>query len=199
MRRRGVVGHTAESLSVAMLGTLPIVEPAHAWVQLATMLAHDDLVAVGDFLVTPSRRSGAPALADLAALRAAIPERARGAARARRALHDIRVGAESRMETLLRLLLKRSGLPEPLVNPPMRIEGRTLHPDLAFPGFHVVLEYEGDEHRTDQRRWRADLTRREAFEAAGEHVIRVHAGDILAEPEAFLARVCRILAQRRAG
>jgi hypothetical protein len=169
------------------------------WLQLATMLVHDDLVAVGDYLVTPQRRASRPAIASIEALRTAIAPHVRGAGRARRALADVRVGPESRMETLLRLLLVRSGLPEPLVNPPMLIEDRMLHPDLAYPQFRVVFEYEGDDHRVDPRRWRADITRREAFEAAGERVIRVHAGDVMAEPEAFLARVCRILAQRRAA
>jgi hypothetical protein len=101
MRRPGVAGHRADSLPVIMLGELPIVEPAHVWVQLATMLSCDDLVAVGDRWVTPPRRGmqRGPALASIDALRAAIPDRARGAARARRALADVRVGAESRMET----------------------------------------------------------------------------------------------------
>lgn len=198
-RRRGVVGHRSEALPIRMIGAIPVVEPAHVWVQLATMLVHDDLVAVGDRWVTAQGhgRARRPAITSIAALRAAIPSRARGAARARRALADVRVGAESRMETRLRLLLIRAGLPEPLLNPPMLIDGQVLHPDLAYPQWRVVLEYEGEEHRLDPRRWRSDITRRERFEAAGERVIRVHAGDILAEPEAFLARVARILAQRR--
>jgi very-short-patch-repair endonuclease len=71
-----------------------------------------------------------------------------------------------------------------------------LHPDLAYPEWRVVLEYEGDGHRTDPQQWRRDISRREAFEDAGWRVIRVTGGDVLTEPEAFLARVCRILAQR---
>ncbi len=200
-RRRGVIGHRSDELPLTMSGTLPLVEPAHVWVQLASMISHDDLVAVGDRWVTAQGhgRARMPAITSIDALRSAIAAHARGAARARRALADVRVGPESRMETLLRLLLVRSGLPEPLVNPAMLIEGRVLHPDLAYPRFGVVIEYEGDEHRIDVHRWRADIRRREAFESAGHRVIRVHAGDVLAEPEAFLARTCRILAQRRAG
>jgi hypothetical protein len=196
-RRRGIVGHSASSLPIALHLGVPVVEPAHAWFQLAGMLAHDDLVAVGDYLVTPNRRRRTPAIASLDALMAAIPERSRGAGRARRALADVRVGAESRMETLLRLLLIRAGLPEPLLNPPMLIEGEVLHPDFAYPQWDVVLEYEGDEHRLDPHRWRSDITRRERFETAGQRVIRVHADDVLAQREQFLARICRAIAQRR--
>jgi len=199
VRRPGVAGYRAQALPVTLCRGLPVVEPAHTWVQLATMLSHDDLVAVGDRWVTAQGRGRdrQPALTSIGALRTAIPDRGRGAARARRALADVRVGAESRMETLLRLMLVRSGLPEPLVNPTVRIDDQNLHPDLLYPGWGVVLEYEGDGHRTDPRQWRRDISRREAFEAAGYRVVRVHRDDVLAEPEALLARVCRIIAQRR--
>lgn len=101
------------------------------------------------------------------------------------------------METVLRLLLVRSGLPEPLVNPAVRVDDDTLHPDLLYSRWRVVLEYEGDGHRTDPLQWRRDIWRREAFEEAGWRVIRVHRDDLLAEPEQFLARVARVIAQRQ--
>lgn len=195
-RRRGVIGHTSKALPLTLHLGLPLVAPAHTWVQLATQLGHDDLVAVGDYLVTPDRRRRTPAIASIDALGAAIPAHARGAARARRALADVRVGAESRMETLLRLLLTRSGLPEPTLNPAVRIGDQTLHPDLLYSPWRVVIEYEGDHHRTDERQWRHDIWRREAFEDAGWRQIRVTRDDVLKEPQALLARVCRIMAQR---
>lgn len=197
MRRPGVVGHRAAALPRTLHLGLPIVEPARVWVQLATVLTHDDLVAVGDYFVTPQRRSHTPAITSLDGLGAAVPERARSSARARRALADVRVGAESRMESRLRLLLTRAGLPEPLINPAVRIGDTALHPDLLYPQWRVVLEYEGDGHRTDARQWRRDIWRREVFESGGWRVIRVHRDDLLTEPEAFLARVCRVLAQRQ--
>ncbi len=101
------------------------------------------------------------------------------------------------MESLLRLMLVRSGLPQPLVNPAIRVGARDLHPDLAYLQWGVVFEYEGDGHRTDPRQWRRDIWRREAFESAGYRVVRVHSEDVLSEPEAFLARTCRIIAQRK--
>lgn len=196
MRRPGVVGHRATQLPVTSHLGLPIVAPAQAWAQLARMLGHDDLVAVGDYLVTPDRHRRTPAIASIDALKTAIPPRARGAARARRALADVRVGAESRMETLLRLLLMRAGLPEPRLNPPVQAGPRTLHPDLFYPQWKLILEYEGDQHRTDPRQWRRDISRREAFQASGYRVMQVHSYDILAEPEAFLARVCHAIASQ---
>lgn len=192
-RRPGVAGHRAVRAPVTMLGTLPVVEPGTAWFQCASLLPHDDLVAVGDYLVTPRRVLRMPALASVEELVRVIPERARGAARARRALADIRIGAESPMETRLRLLLIRAGLPEPHLNP--EVEG--LHPDLLYPQWRLILEYEGDHHRTDPKQWRRDIWRREVFQAAGYRVMQVHAADVLAEPEHFLARVSRAIAQQQ--
>lgn len=196
-RRRGVVGHRASQLDVRAFDGLPVAAPAEVWLQLATRLSHDDLVAVGDFIVTPPRRH-AGALSSIDELAATVASRsgARGARRARAALASVRVGPRSRMETLLRLLLLRSGLPEPLLNPPMRIGDQALHPDLAFPQWRVVLGYEGDQHRTDAEQWRHDIWRREAFESAGWRVVRVHRDDVLGQPRAFIARLCHILAAR---
>lgn len=199
MRRPGVVGHRAAHLPLTLHLGLPIVAPAHLFAQLGTMLGHDDLVAVGDFLVTPDRRSKTPALVYPHELDAAIRPGARGAARARSALRDVRVGAESPMETRLRLLLMRSGLPEPLLNPPVRVGARVLHPDILYPAWRVPIEYEGDQHRTDARRWRDDIRRGECFADGGWRVVRVTKDDVLKEPEQLLARVCRTLAKRSSG
>lgn len=200
-RRAGVIGHRAAELPCTLIGSVAVVEPAHVWLQLATMLDLADLIAVGDRWITPQRDGAArrPAVTTLAELRRVVlaARGARGAARARHALPALRVGPESRMETHLRLLLLRSGLPEPLVNPTVRVGADDLHPDLAYLDERVVIEYQGERHRTDQRRWRDDMRRRERFESAGYRVVEAHAGDVFAEPEAFLARVCRILASRR--
>jgi hypothetical protein len=196
-----VHGHRALAVPATFIDVLPVAEPAAAWFQCATLLSTRDLIAVGDRFVSPqgSGRRSQPAQTTIEALASAISTSGgtRGAARARAALASIRVGPQSRMETLLRLLLISAGLPEPVVAPAVQTRGRVLHPDLAYLRWRVVLEYEGDGHRTDARQWRRDIWRREAFEEAGFRVIRVHSEDVLAEPEAFLARVCRVLAQRQ--
>jgi hypothetical protein len=62
----------------------------------------------------------------------------------------LRPGAESRPETLLRLLLGRAGLPEPEVNVDIRDDsGRFLgRADLVYPPWRTIVEYDGDQHRT---------------------------------------------------
>jgi hypothetical protein len=80
----------------------------------------------------------------------------------------------------------------------VRVDGVTLHPDLVYPEWRLALEYEGDGHRTDPRQWRHDIWRREALESAGYRVVRVHSGDVLAQPEQFLARLLGVIASRGA-
>lgn len=96
----------------------------------------------------------------------------------------------------MRLLLVAARLPEPVIGARIADAEGAMHPDLAYPRERVVFEYEGDVHRTDRATWMRDLTRRERMEAAGWRVIRVTAADVFAHPEAFVARVRRILATR---
>lgn len=114
------------------------------------------------------------------------------------ALPRLRYGVDSRPESRMRLLLVAGGIPEPLINAPTLVEGgtRVLHGDLTLEKWRVVLDYEGDGHRTSKRQFRDDIERRELFESAGRRVIRVTADDIFLRPDVFLARVRRILAER---
>ena len=99
------------------------------------------------------------------------------------------------METLLACCSSDPGSPN-RVQPAVR-SVTILHPDLLYPQWRVVFEYEGDQHRTDPALWRRDIWRRELFEEAGWRVVRVHRDDLLAEPERLLSRVARVIGQRQ--
>ena len=47
--------------------------------------------------------------------------------------------------------------------------------DLVYEEFKVILEYEGDQHRTDRRQWNVDIDRTDEFTAEGYRVIRITA------------------------
>lgn len=90
----------------------------------------------------------------------------------------------------------RFRLPEPATDCPIEVAGgRILHSDLGYPDARIALEYEGDEHRTNRRRWMRDIRRRELMEDAGWRVIRVVQAD-LDDPAALIARIRRLLAAR---
>lgn len=198
----GTIGHEASGVfDIELVFALPTVSAISAWCQLSVMLPVTDLVAVGDAIVTGrrnGRRREAPrgTIADLDAARRRWGRR-RGARALAEALPLVRSGAESRPETLTRLLIVGAGLPEPEIGIAVVVEeGReVLHPDLAYREWRIALEHEGEHHR-DPARWKRDITRREKFEAAGWRVIRVTSDDLFGAPDAFIARLRRVIRSR---
>lgn len=210
IRTTGVVGHRpSRTIGIVRRGGLPLSDPVSTWLDLATELTVDELIAAGDFLVSgrvikiPGHRNKwkrDPPLATIEQLRAAVDHNPgiRGGRLLREALRYIRVGVDSPRETKLRMLLVRSGLPEPSVNDVVTdAMGRKVGtPDLKYDQARTVLEYEGDDHRTDQARFRSDIARRERFEDAGWRVKRVTAEDLDEHPFEFIAAVHRLLRAR---
>lgn len=193
---RRVIGHSItlrDGFVVEQLG-LPVADPATVFLQLATTLRLEDLVAVGDHLVHVPRypSAGDPRpWVELDELRARA-ERAegRGCRRARQAAALVRVGAESRPESLVRVALVQGGLPEPELNPDVldrhgRFIGRA---DMLYRAARVIVEYDGEQHRTDDAQYDRDAARLEAFQAEGHLVVRARKGD-LARLGPLVARV----------
>lgn len=205
LRRPGVVGWETEAGGVhtTRVGALPVVAPADVWAQLAGMpaptgaaLSTDWLAAIGDFLVTDVRDR--PALCSLADLELAAARRygKRGVKRLMTALPLIRVGPQSPKESMLRLGLVRHGLPEPEVQVAVATADGIRHADLGYRRARLLLEYQGDHHRTSREQWREDLRRRQLFEDAGFHTIEVTDDDVWPDCRALAARVARLLAAR---
>ena len=93
-----------------------------------------------------------------------------------------------------------AGLPEPVPNVPVRLSsGSVVHPDLSYPERRIALEYLGDIHRTQRRRWQDDLRRRRALAAIGWHVVEVTADDLGSNRAEFLREVRDLLARTDGG
>lgn len=201
-RRQGVVGHRANAVRAGWRSGLPVTDAASTWLSLATLLPLDELVACGDHLVLD------PAVLDPADLRpyVTIDElglrlqefRGRGARTATSAFRLMREGAESRPETLLRLLLARAGLPEPTPGSAVTApDGRWLgRGDLVYPTWRTVVEYDGDGHRTSKRQYDRDITRIEDFVLGDWSVVRVRSRGLFISPDATVERVRRVLESR---
>lgn len=193
-RTGGAVGHRSKHpFPIEFRLGLPVVTPERMWIQLAPMLTLHDLIAAGDHLVTPRRGGDGVPLTTIARLRrvVAASARRRGIRAATEAIERVRVGPESRPETLLRLCIVDAGLPEPEIGVAVEVAGSSvvLHPDLAYPDLRIAIEYEGARHR-DAGRWERDIERRERFEDAGWRVIRVTAAS-LADPSGLVDRIRR--------
>lgn len=187
---RGVVGHSLGSVSGKIVDGFPVCAPAQVWCQLAGVIGRDDLVAAGDHLVGARNREPLASHFELAETSVALP-RTKGAQSRDWALPRIRVGSDSRPESLLRLLLDELGYRGLEVNAPVAVKRGTvvLHPDLSLPRRRVAFEYEGDGHRVDPRQWHVDIERRELLEAEGWRVVRVTARDLFHDRGAFLDRL----------
>jgi hypothetical protein len=115
----------------------------------------------------------------------------RHARTARQAVLDIRQGAESRPETILRLVMVRAGLPEPELNVDIfSASGLFLgRGDTLFRDFRVIVEYDGEQHRIDSIQYNKDMLRIEGFIRERWTPIRVRKGQLFGDPMAAVARV----------
>lgn len=160
---------------------LRVTSPASTWALLAGELSPRWLTIVGDHLVrVPRSDRGIPQphlrLTDRETLaRAAHSSGRRHRARLEAALADIRVGSFSRLETEYRLDASAAGLPDLEIDVEIRDgDGRLLGiADGVYARYGVIVEIEGDHHRTSRRQWNRDIDRLAAFAAAGWEVIRL--------------------------
>jgi hypothetical protein len=191
-RRAGLITHQrvldGEPLEVE---GVPVSCPGQLLLDLASALSPTELIVVGDALLAQGHELET-IMHDLAGR-----GRSRGIIRAREVAMLLRPGVDSPQETRLRLIIVRAGLPEPAVNLPVFDEagGWIGSPDLGYGKYRIALQYEGDAHRSNPRRWRQDIARDEAFADAGWLVLRAVADDI-ARPQRFLTRLTRRLHER---
>jgi Protein of unknown function (DUF559) len=118
-----------------------------------------------------------------------------GASRARRALALAAPGAESAMETRLRLLLIRAGLPMPVLQHRLEDDrGLTIaRLDLAYVARRLGVEYDG-QHHFEGRAVRKDLRRQNALRSIGWSLLRFNADDVVHHPGRLVAEVRAALA-----
>ncbi|MCU1570137.1 MAG: hypothetical protein JWR33_878 [Naasia sp.] len=188
-RAEGIVGHhaTLGTTDTVMSFGWSVTSPAHTLRQLASELSVDDLVVVGDALVARAKPLCTPEeLANLLPGAGGM----RGAVKLRDAVRLIRAGSESPMETRLRLLLVRAGLPEPALNVDIRNRhGRFVaRGDLVYEKERVVVEYDGDQHRSDRGQYERDVDRLEQLGDEGWRVLRILRHH-MAAPQTVAARV----------
>lgn len=195
---RGIEGHrlALSAGELCLRNGLRMTSPARTWTDLAEQLALHELVAAGDHLIR--WRSPVCTPAELGAAVGARINR-RGLALLASALPLLNDRAESPPESHLRLLLMAAGLPTPRINHVVtdRFGEFVARTDFAFDEEKVVLEYQGDYHRTNKKQWRADMTRRAKIEAIdGWRVMEINADD-LHDPAELTARIRALFARHR--
>jgi len=198
-RSKGCIGHQSRPVDTAFRHGLPVSGVAQTLMECGAILELDDLVAVTDFMLLDPHVLDPSDLRPHAS-RSALDSwlrfsRGPGVRRARRAVALAREGVESPMETRLRLLLQREGMTAPECGYALMRPGGTRVGwfDLAWPQQRVLVEYDGDQHRTSSRQYDRDIRRFDDAADLGWRVVRVRSRGILQSPGDTLERVRRAL------
>jgi len=196
LRRDGVIGTGRRSGHPVDMRGLPVLSVWDSCRSLATMIGVDDLIRVLDFVLGGDPRR--PALSTPADLSSYLAQHEHhpGVRRLRRAATEARVGSWSPLETTLRLVLTRAGIPEPELNLRLRLpDGREVIADLAWPEFRVAAEYNGA-HHDDPAQQIHDLRRIDDFTDIDWTTVNIERIELLRHPESVVARVSRRLQSR---
>lgn len=171
-----------------------VTAPGKTFVDMATRLRLDDLVALGDGVV---RRAG---MLPIELQRLAREPRRRWIRKARQAARLVRAGVDSAPETHLRLAIADDFLPEPEVGRAVFDDagGWIATPDLSWPQYRIAVEYDGEHHLKDKRQYDRDIGRRENLEAEGWIVVVVTADRLYKRRPQTLSRIRAHLVARGA-
>lgn len=199
VQARGVIGHTHSGSFTPWVqpetGAL-LMPPALAFAQAAKTLPFRELVVAADHLICPRQEPGGHPVLSLEELRGTLSAvGTRGVVRARAALEIARPGAESRMETLLRLLFVASGidvfaLQVDVYTRSGRWIGRFDMVDLERM---LIVEYDGEQHRTSDVQYARDAVKLDTARDEGFRVLRFRHVDVLRRPNATVRRVAAAL------
>ncbi len=96
--------------------------------------------------------------------------------------------SESPLESLIRLLVIRAGLPCPRLQVEVTGRGWRYRVDLLWPEQRTIVEADGRVKYSDDALWR-EKRRQEHLERAGFRVVRVLWSDVAHEPERTAARI----------
>lgn len=163
-----------EDDEVTVLSGIRVTTPVRTALDLACRYPVDEAVALIDALANATHLK----MADVELLVERYRGR-RGIKRARAILELVDAGAESPRETWLRLLAVRAGFPRPRTQVPVYDEYGVLVGvfDMAWDDSLVAADYEGDQHRTDRRRFGRDIHKAETVTRMGWTHIRVTSMD----------------------
>jgi very-short-patch-repair endonuclease len=166
---------------------IPVTTAVATAVRLAACIPGDEAVVAVDQMV-------AAGVAELAAIRAvAASGRGAGSARARVVCGLADGLAGSPQETRLRLLMRRSRLPDPVAQFRVVVgDAVVARVDFAWPERKVAVEYDGLWH-ADDRQFARDRRRLNLLREAGWTVVFVTAAD-LHRPDELIARLVAALA-----
>lgn len=194
-RLASVTGHRASLPpdELTALGPLPVTKITRTLLDLSLISSDIETTVAVDSALSLDLVT----LDDLSRAAASLMGR-RGIRRLRRALAEAEPLSESQMETRLRMLLIRSGLPRPQAQVDIRdADDRFVaRVDLYYPAERVAVEYDGRGH-TDTLA--ADAARHNRLLALGIRVLRFTAADVRDQPDETASQVRAALSRAAAA
>lgn len=198
VRRAGVTGHRVRLIpgELTDVDGIPVTAPPRTWLDLAAVLPLNYLIAMGDQLIRQPRpslelRSEPYAYKDGLRLLIRQHPNMKGVEKARLALDEMRVGADSFPETFLRLALLDARLPEPELQLRLDPEDpRSPAADMGYRRYGIAMQYDGVHHLTREQQTR-DNRRDEAFRSAGWAYFKVNADDLAEGFDSVITRIKR--------
>lgn len=192
IRRRGIVSHSVSGRrQVVKRQGMRVIAPADTWADLVGALDVDDLIVLAD-----STLRHRDAMTTLEELERALARVRGGRSKGQAALRLARPNSGSPMETRVRLVAMRAGLPEPELNGKVYVDGEYAGAfDLVWRDERVIVEYDGDQHRTDRDQWLRDRRRLRLVMEDGWKVVVLTADDVLRHPEETVRRLVAALSR----
>lgn len=184
-RAAGVTGHSTrrEFEALVLADNLPVIPPALALIQAASMLPLKELIIAIDHLASRKILGIDGSTESICEEVRSLPQQSRmpGSRNLRKALKYARVGSESRMESLLRLLLEAYGYAHCFETQVEIVDdaGWIGRFDFVCERFKLIVEYDGEQHREHRKQYLKDQRRLDRVRAAGYMVIRLQAEDVV--------------------
>ena len=155
--------------------------PVCTWAHYAGILTLKELIVLGESMMRRDRRLIRASLEDFHAYLGRA-DHFHGIRNCHRALALMQEGTDSSQKTRTRLVPMMYGLPEPVVNHPVRLpNGRIIFLDIAYPELRIAIEYDGNYHRFSGDQVLRDDQRREELEDLGWIYIKVTVLDLRSE------------------
>jgi hypothetical protein len=143
-------------------------------------------------VVASAVQQGRCSIRDLAAELAAGPIRGSGLFKS--VLAEVAEGIRSPAEGDFRRLIRKSGLPQPLFNPSLYLDGTLLaRPDAWWPEHGVAVEIDSREWHFAPDDWEATMRRDARLTSAGIRVLHVSPRQLRTEPDRVIRDIAAAL------
>jgi hypothetical protein len=174
------------------LGIVPVTRPARTALDVACRGYSEEAVVAVDSAL----RAGAVSAAELTELFAV--SRRRGIQEARRVLAAADPASGSVAETQARLLFAAHGLPAPVTQYVIRVDGWIIaRVDFAWPDARLVVEIDGFGPHSSREAFQRDRTRQNALVNEHWRVLRFTVDDIRRFPHRVIQEIREALARTR--